>query len=46
MAMIVGCKWGHTHPKRLRKPNISTNTPMVGHLRNEKDPTVEAGGSA
>jgi hypothetical protein len=22
-----------THPKRLRKPNISTNTPMVGHLR-------------
>jgi len=22
-----------THPKRLREPNISTNTPMVGHLR-------------
>jgi hypothetical protein len=24
---------GHTHPKRLRKPNISTSTPMVGHLK-------------
>jgi hypothetical protein len=24
---------GNTHPKRLRKPNISTNTPIVGHLR-------------
>jgi len=22
----------HTHPVRLRKPNTSTNTPMVGHL--------------
>jgi hypothetical protein len=22
-----------THPNKLRKPNISTNTPMVGHLR-------------
>jgi hypothetical protein len=23
----------NTHPKRLRKPNISTNTPIIGHLR-------------
>jgi hypothetical protein len=23
----------HTHPKRLRNPNISINTPMAGHLR-------------
>jgi hypothetical protein len=37
--MNVGKKVGYirvdeeTHPKRLRKPNISTSTPMVGHLR-------------
>jgi hypothetical protein len=23
----------HTHPERLRNPNISTNTPMALHLR-------------
>ena len=23
-----------THPKRLRKPNISTNMPMNGHFKN------------
>jgi hypothetical protein len=32
MAMCV-TRRGHTHPKRLRKPNISTNTPIVGHLK-------------
>ena len=24
---------GNTHPKRLRKPNISTITPIAGHLK-------------
>ena len=24
---------GHTHPKRFKNPNISTNTPIVGHLK-------------
>ena len=32
MAMCV-TRRDHTHPKRLRKPNISINTPVAGHLR-------------
>lgn len=29
----VGRQAGNTHPKRLRKPNISTITPIAGHLK-------------
>jgi hypothetical protein len=33
------------HRKRLNKPNISTNTPMVGRLKMRRFHTKEAGGS-